>query len=87
MGDERRLDGNSLGGLLFELFDREMTFQRGCCDSCGSVNALGAVHVYRDAPGDVMRCPVCESVLVVIVPHGEVYRVSFSSLRWLEVSP
>lgn len=84
MSDERRLDGNAVGGLLFELFDRDMTSQNGCCDGCGTVSAMGAVHVYRDAPGDVMRCPVCESVLMVVVSRQGSYRVSFESLRWVE---
>ena len=84
MTDDRHLDGNALGGVLNELFGREMTDELGCCGHCGAVNALGAVHVYLDAPGQVIRCPNCASVLMVIVnrPHG--MRVSFESIRWLE---
>lgn len=86
MNDETRLDGNSVGGLLYEMFGREMTGQMGECANCGAVNALGAVHVYRDAPGDVMRCPACGYVLIVITPFETRYRVSFEAIRWIEVT-
>lgn len=85
MAGDNHLDGNVMGGLLHELFDREMTSQLGCCGECGAIKALGEVHVYRDAPGDVMRCPVCEKVLMVIVPLASGYRVSIESLRWIEI--
>jgi len=42
------------------------------------------VHVYRAAPGDVMRCPSCGSVLVVVIPRKTGYRVTVESLRWIE---
>ena len=80
------LDGNAIGGMLFELFGREMTEQLGCCHHCGAVNALGAIHVYVDAPGTVIRCPDCGSVMVVIVQHPDRVRVTFEGIRWLETS-
>jgi len=86
MVDESHLDGNAVGGLLFDLFGREMTGQLGCCGGCGSVTNLGAIHVYREAPGDVMRCPNCGIVLLVIVPREVGFRISLESLRWIEVS-
>jgi DNA-directed RNA polymerase subunit RPC12/RpoP len=84
VGDDRHLDGNAIAGLLYELFGREMTDQRGCCGHCGAVNALGAVNVYLDAPGTVLRCPGCTSVLVVMVRHPDGMRVAFEEIRWIE---
>jgi hypothetical protein len=84
MTDDRHLDGNALAGVLNEMFGREMTGELGCCGHCGAVNALGAVHVYLDAPGSVLRCPTCASVLIVIVNRPDGTRVSFESIRWLE---
>lgn len=84
MTNDTRLDGNAIGGLLFELFEREMTSQRGCCGACGSIRPLGEAHLYSEAPGDVMRCSVCEKVLMVVVPLASGYRVSIESLRWIE---
>lgn len=85
--DETHLDGNALGGLLLELFERDMTAQPGRCGECGTVKVLAEVHVFRDAPGEVMRCPTCNAVLMVIVHMGDRYRISFESLSWLEIQP
>lgn len=85
MTDERHVDGNALGGLLQEVFGREMTDALGCCAACGSVHALGAMIVYRGA-GDVMRCPTCDDVVVVATTVHERTRISIAGIRWLEPS-
>jgi hypothetical protein len=85
MTDDTHLDGNSLGGLLKDLFGREMTHHRGCCDLCGSISHLGTLVAYRDAPGDVARCPNCGTVVMVAVSTPTGLRVNFESLRWVEV--
>lgn len=85
MTDDTHLDGNALGGLLLELFERDMTDQPGRCGECGTVKVLAEVRVFRDAPGDVMRCPACNAVLMVIVQTRTGYRISFESLSWLEM--
>lgn len=86
MTSDDHLDGNALGALLRDLFGREMTDQRGCCDVCGAVSALGATMVFRNAPGDVARCSTCGSVVLVTVPVPTGLRVSFQALRWVELS-
>lgn len=83
MTDPTTVDGNALGGLLIDVFGREMTDARGCCASCGSVNLLGAMRVYR-AAGDVMRCPTCGNVTIVAVVIGERARVHLAGVRWIE---
>jgi uncharacterized Zn finger protein len=84
MGDDTHLDGNALAGVLYELFGREMTSEAARCGNCGAINPLGAVLVYRQAPGDVIRCPNCGIVLVVIVQSAHGLRISFEAIRWLE---
>jgi DNA-directed RNA polymerase subunit RPC12/RpoP len=84
MTDESHLDGNAIAGVLYELFGREMTHQHGACGHCGAENPLGAVLVYIDSPGTVLRCPDCASVLIVIVRHPDGMRISFEGLRWLQ---
>lgn len=84
MDDDRHLDGNVLAGALNEVFGREMTDQHGCCGQCGAVNALGSVHVYIDAPGTVLRCPGCGSVLMVMVERPDGIRVVFEAIRWID---
>ena len=84
MADDAHLDGNAMGGLLIEVFGQEMTDALGCCAHCGDKNLVGTLIVYRGGPGDVMRCPSCETVLIVAtrLPAGP--RIYFSSLRWLQ---
>ena len=84
MADETHLDGNALAGLLVEVFGREMTAAVGCCGGCGARNAVGALLVYRAGLGDVVRCPACSAVLLVISARQAGARLCFASLRWLE---
>lgn len=84
MTADTHLDGNALGGLLQEIFGREMTDQAGCCDNCGAVSVIGSVMVFRGA-GDVIRCPECGSELIVIVSSPIQHRISFGALRWLSI--
>jgi hypothetical protein len=85
MSDDH-VDGNALGGLLIEVFGREMTDARGCCADCGAISALGALIAYTRAPGDVMRCPACGTVMLVAVALPTGVRVSMAALRWVEPS-
>jgi hypothetical protein len=62
-----RLDGNAIGGVLAEIFGTEMTLAVGVCGSCGTTGQVAEMHVYVHAPGIVVRCPGCETVLVRIV--------------------
>ena len=87
MSEERRLDGNALAGALAELLVPELTTARGRCAGCGSVDAVGAGHVYAEpqAPGAVLRCCHCETLLAVVVQRNGSTRFAFSGLVWLEV--
>lgn len=60
----RRLDGNAAGGVLAELFAADLTAARSRCASCGTTEALGAHHLYADAPALVLRCPSCSGVVL-----------------------
>ena len=82
---ELTLDGNAIAGLLAELFGREMTIAQSACKACGAVEALGALTAYVHAPGVVIRCRHCETVLMVAVRTRATYRVAFADLGWLEL--
>jgi hypothetical protein len=86
MSGDSHVDGNAVGGLMTDVFGREMTDARCCCADCGAVSALGALIAYTRAPGDVMRCPACGVVMLVAVALPGGVRVSMASLRWIEVS-
>jgi hypothetical protein len=61
------LDGNAIGGLLFDVFGREMTTSVAICKHCGAKAMLAETMVYVRAPGTVVRCRGCTGVLMVLV--------------------
>ena len=65
------LDGNAIGGLLIDIFGTEMTAASSICGTCGTSRPVAELVVYRRAPGTVVRCRTCGSVLMVFVTtHG-----------------
>jgi hypothetical protein len=61
------VDGNAIGGLLLEVFGTEMTDAPSVCASCGDARQVAELVVYLRAPGTVVRCRLCGSVLMVFV--------------------
>jgi hypothetical protein len=82
--DGEARDGNALGAMLMDVFGREMTDAPSCCAGCDAVHALGALLVYDRAPGAVIRCPSCGSVMMVAVERPAGLRFNFAGLRWVE---
>ena len=76
-----RLDGNAIGGVLAEIFGTEMTVAVGVCGSCGATGPVAELHVYMRAPGIVVRCSTCESVLLKIVQSERRTWLDLSGLR------
>jgi hypothetical protein len=64
---EMMLDGNAVAGILQEIFSMEMTASPTECASCGREGELGTLITFMQAPGVVLRCPDCESVMIRIV--------------------
>lgn len=61
------LDGNAIGGLLIDVFGAEMTGASGTCGTCGATGPVAELVVYRQAPGTVVRCRACGTILMVFV--------------------
>jgi uncharacterized Zn finger protein len=78
------LDGNAIGGLLREVFAAEMTTATATCGSCGAVYPVGELMVYDRAPGVIVRCRSCQSVLMVFVTVRGVIGVDCSGLAGLD---
>ena len=81
------LDGNAAAGALSEVFALEITRARGRCDACGNVAQVGEARAYVEAPGVVLRCSGCDSVLLVLVRRGTSYVLAVQGMTWLELSP
>jgi hypothetical protein len=61
------VDGNAIGGLLHEVFSTEMTAAASVCGTCGDTRPVAELVVHLHAPGTVVRCRTCDSVLMVFV--------------------
>jgi hypothetical protein len=83
--DEQRLDGNAVAGQLAVAFGGEMTDRLGRCAHCGTVNAVGALHAYVRAPGTVLRCPVCEGVVIRVVETDREILVDARGVAYLRL--
>jgi hypothetical protein len=81
------LDGNAIGGLLLQVFGVEMTAARGVCGHCGAAGPVAEMVVYVRAPGTVVRCRSCGSVLMVLVEVRGIACVDLGGLADLAVGP
>lgn len=79
------VDGNAAAGALSELFRIDIIAALGRCRHCGSVRAFGAAMVFVDAPGIVVRCRDCKSVLLRLVETPTRYWLDLSGLSYLEI--
>ncbi len=61
------LDGNAVAGLMHEIFGVEMTASPTECANCGREGEVGTLLAFTQAPGIVLRCPACESVMLRFV--------------------
>jgi hypothetical protein len=78
------LDGNAIAGLLDEVFGIELTTATTVCASCRATRPLAELAVYLHAPGVVVRCRACDSVLMVLVTAARATCVDLRGLAVLE---
>jgi uncharacterized Zn finger protein len=65
--DDLVLDGNAVAGTLTEIYGDDMTTVLAECASCGRVDPIGGLIAYVHAPGIVLRCTACSTVIIRIV--------------------
>lgn len=70
--DDLVLDGNAVAGTLSEIYGDDMTTVLAECGGCGKVDHVGGLLAYVHAPGIVLRCTACSTVILRIVqtPKG-----------------
>ena len=76
------LDGNAIAGDLHSAFGREMTAVTGTCGGCGATSAVAELRVYGQAPGVVVRCPSCDTVVLVLVATEDEYRAHVAAFAF-----
>ncbi len=82
---ENKLDGNAAAGTLQEIFPFEMTLVQATCTHCGTTNAVGALAVYMHGMGTVVRCPVCDTVLIRVAHAKGRYWLDMRGVRVLQI--
>jgi len=80
------LDGNAIGGLLRDVFGTEMTDAEATCGTCGAISPVAETVVYLRAPGTVVRCRHCTSLLMVISHIRGLNCVDLGGLGALDVN-
>ena len=79
------LDGNAIGGELLEIFGVEMTVSTAVCRACGASGPVAEAVVYLRAPGAVVRCRACSSILLRIVRAPGRTWIDLGGVRTLEL--
>jgi hypothetical protein len=80
------VDGNDIAGPARELFAVDLTAARGQCANCGREEMVAQAHVYNRAPGLVVRCAGCESVLMRLVRGPDRAWLDLRGLAYLEIA-
>jgi len=83
--EDMKLDGNAIGGLLFELFGTDLTGSMGVCGSCGAMGQVATLDVFVHAPGVVGRCRSCGAVMIRIVRSETRVWLDLSGTRTIEI--
>jgi hypothetical protein len=66
------VDGNAAAGLMREFFAFDVTTASLTCVGCGMVAEIGAIRVYGEPMGAILRCRQCDTAVVRLVrtPFG-----------------
>ncbi len=83
---ERMLDANAVAGIMQEIFGTEMTASPTECAHCGAEGEIGTLLAFTQAPGIVLRCPQCESVVVRITQTPEAYYIDARGAVFLRLA-
>lgn len=58
-----------------------MTSAWGTCARCAATAQAAELRVYRGVPGTIVRCPVCGSVVIVLVRIRDALRIDDSRFK------
>jgi len=83
--EEMRLDGNSAGGALRELFARDVTAARTTCRGCGATAPIADLLLYGGTMGLVLRCSRCEAAVIRLVRTPRALHLDASGLSFMTI--
>lgn len=84
--DDLRLDGNAAAGLLGEFFTFEITTATTICDGCGRASPIGALLLYGQQLGAVLRCPGCDQVMMVVTRPQDEWWLDLRGVRCMRIA-
>lgn len=79
------LDGNAAAGILNEIFALEMTTNLIECANCGREGEMGTLLAFMQAPGILLRCPTCESIILRIVQAPDTIYLDFRGATYISL--
>jgi hypothetical protein len=77
------LDANAAAGILQRLFGTDVTASPVQCDGCRREGMLGEARAYMHAPGVVLRCKRCDSVMLRVVETPDALYLEARGLTYL----
>jgi hypothetical protein len=86
MNRELMLDANAAAGVLQEIFGIDMTAAPTECANCGNEGEIGTLLAFTQAPGIVLRCPACESVVVRITQTPDAFYIDARGAVYLRLT-
>ena len=84
-GMDRHVDGNAIGGSLGALFPFDMTVAMVTCDNCGQSAQLATYLVFMDAPGTIVRCSLCDAVVMRFTARDDRWWLDLRGTRVLQL--
>ena len=84
-GHRTRVDGNAAGGILLEVFGRDMTSARAACAHCEREAELADAIAELDPAGVILLCRGCGRTLLTCLRDGGSATFvigALSLLRW-----
>jgi hypothetical protein len=78
-------DVNTAAGQLRDVFAVDLTTATGRCAGCGQTAPLAQAKLYGPAPGVVMRCRSCDTVLMRMVTAPGRAWLDLSGLSFVEI--
>jgi Zn finger protein HypA/HybF involved in hydrogenase expression len=79
------VDGNALAGPLSEIFSVDVTNATAICASCSDASPLATSMVYLKPNTYIVRCHVCDSVMLTITQSSKSLRIDLSGTASLTI--
>jgi len=77
------VDGNAAAGMLWDVFEADVTAVIGVCGGCGAAAPIAETVVELDDRAAIVRCRSCTHTLFTVLRDGDRVRVVLGVLHEL----